>query len=259
MSKLCSIAGCGLPVKARGLCNRHYKKARRDGRLDDYSLGAGDIPDLPDEEWRDVDGVDRIMVSNLGRLKSLRRGGRLLKLMALPANKGDHLGIQDGSKRLVLAKAVLTAFSGPATGAYTRVHYIDGDYTNCRIDNLRWSDDAAHFLPIAMTAALLSDHPDSEPLFAFMAGDHDALNPILLEMSAVLPRFVARLARERSLPYDCDPEGISQESLIDGIIQIRRGKGPHADKLRSWFIGVAKRRFLQSTRGEREVLVDAVF
>lgn len=261
MMSVCSIDGCGRPVKARGLCNSCYKRAIRSGTLGDYSI-CGDIPSLPGEEWRDVDGVYRVMVSNMGRLKSIRCGGRLLKLSVLPSSKGTHLGAlvsiaqPRSTKRVVLAKAVLTAFHGPATGAYTRVHYIDGDYTNCRADNLRWSDDAGYFLPLAIDTVISSDHPDSIPLFCFLTGNKEALNPILRELSAMLPRFVARLARERSLPYDVDPEGCSQEALIDGIIKIRQGKGPQADKLKSWFVGVAKRRFLQKTSEPRELLMD---
>lgn len=203
-----------------------------------------------------MDGADRIMVSNMGRLKSLRRGERLLKLMVLPSRSGTHLGIMDG-RRIVLAKAVLTAFVGPGSGAYTRVHYVDGDYHNCRLDNLRWADDAGYFLPAAMTAALFSDHPDSGPLLAFMAGDLGALDHVWGEMVRCLPAFVGRLARERGRP-DIDVDDCVQEALLDGVIKLRQGRGPQADKLRQWLVGAAKMRFLHAARQRREVFVDDV-
>lgn len=36
MEKLCKIEGCDRKVKARGLCDRHYLKARRAGSLDEF-------------------------------------------------------------------------------------------------------------------------------------------------------------------------------------------------------------------------------
>ena len=45
------------------------------------------IPNLPDEEWRPIEGYKKYLVSNMGRVKSLKYANARL-LTAFPNNKG---------------------------------------------------------------------------------------------------------------------------------------------------------------------------
>lgn len=38
MNAICIAAGCGRPVKARGLCNSHYDNASQNGILDEFPV-----------------------------------------------------------------------------------------------------------------------------------------------------------------------------------------------------------------------------
>jgi hypothetical protein len=103
------------------------------------------------EEWRQVSGYDGYEVSNLGRVRSWRIGGRgnhNFRITPRILKPGTH---PDGYRQLWLSvngvltfryvhHLVLEAFVGACPeGLLTR--HLDGDPANNRLDNIVWGTD----------------------------------------------------------------------------------------------------------------------
>ena len=92
------------------------------------------------EEYRKIKDFPEYLVSNLGNIKSTKRGGKILsysitrlgyKVVIVCANKKMNT--------LYVAREVLAAFKGsPADPWLCIARNIDGDRSNCRLDNLEW-------------------------------------------------------------------------------------------------------------------------
>jgi len=95
------------------------------------------------EIWLPISGFDKYEVSNLGRVKSHHRNGRILRPGL--SNFG-HLSVVlgRGNTRMVHA-LVLTAFAGPRPPGMECRH-LDGDPTNNHFDNLRWGTRSENIL-----------------------------------------------------------------------------------------------------------------
>lgn len=92
------------------------------------------------EEWRAVVGYEGCYeVSSLGRVRSVREKGGILKSHA--GNKYGHryVGLWKGTKKdLLVHRLVLEAFVGPCPPGMECRHFPDRDPANNRLDNLRW-------------------------------------------------------------------------------------------------------------------------
>lgn len=104
------------------------------------------VANLPGEQWRTVAGFPGYFVSNRGRVKSfLDCGGnvtnqdKLLKTQKMrnhaPRLTLSHYGYK---KTISVAELVLTAFDVPRMEGFTP-GYVDGDTTNCKLENLYWT------------------------------------------------------------------------------------------------------------------------
>lgn len=86
-----------------------------------------------DEIWKPVNECESYSISNMGR--AIGKRGDLLK----PADTGRTLYItlynRSGAHRRSLGKLVWEHFIGTLSGGVV-VTYLDGDYKNCRLDNL---------------------------------------------------------------------------------------------------------------------------
>ena len=71
------------------------------------------IPDLPDEQWKEIDGYKgKYLVSNMGRVKSLKHTTAKL-LTAFPNNKGYYrvcLSRDGKGKHFLVSRLVAMAF-----------------------------------------------------------------------------------------------------------------------------------------------------
>ena len=99
------------------------------------------IPNLPQEQWKHIQGYKGYLVSNLGRIKSLKH----LKARILHTfinNKGyERVALsRDGiSHHFLVSRLVAQAFCpNPDPENATTVDHADGDTRNNRADNLRW-------------------------------------------------------------------------------------------------------------------------
>lgn len=89
------------------------------------------------EEWRPVENWEAYEVSNLGRIRSLHRGGRIRK----PSKKNGYefidLWMAGDCAHFPVHHLVLYAFGSPATPDM-ECNHKDGNKSNNRIDNLEW-------------------------------------------------------------------------------------------------------------------------
>ena len=99
------------------------------------------INNLPNEEWREIEGYEKYLISNFGRIKSLKYKKERL-LTAFPNNKG-YLRVclcRNGKgKHFLVSRLVASAFcenTDPATKIV--VDHIDGNIRNNNADNLQW-------------------------------------------------------------------------------------------------------------------------
>lgn len=99
------------------------------------------IENLQGEEWRDVEGFPSYQVSNLGRVKSLKkRNARLLT--AFRNNHGYwRVALTDPfgkSKHLLVSRLVASAFCEKPSEECDTVDHIDNDRDRNEAENLRW-------------------------------------------------------------------------------------------------------------------------
>ena len=99
------------------------------------------IPDLPNEEWRQIDGYPGYLCSNMGRIKSLKHANAML-LTAFTNNKGyDRVCLSrfGKPKHFLVSRLVAGAFcSNPDPENCNTVDHVDGDTSNNCASNLRW-------------------------------------------------------------------------------------------------------------------------
>jgi hypothetical protein len=90
--------------------------------------------------WKTIPGHSRYEANELGEIRN-RKTGRILKTHLGNSNRRQcNLRTEQGPKRVTLARAVCAAREGRWPEEYEHTCHIDGDRTNDRMDNLRFSD-----------------------------------------------------------------------------------------------------------------------
>lgn len=96
--------------------------------------------DLPGEEWKPVLGHEGYDVSNMGRVRSYARRNRCYYLLTPSPNmRNGRLYVTLDGKNLNLARLVAFAFVPGHSAERDTVDHKDGDVTNNRASNLRWT------------------------------------------------------------------------------------------------------------------------
>ena len=91
------------------------------------------------EEWKVLEGTDKkIMVSNMGRIRSLLRDDRILKLSDdCKGYKRVKVTINGNAKSIKVHRAVAIAFINNPNN-YPQVNHKDGNKHNNCVENLEW-------------------------------------------------------------------------------------------------------------------------
>ena len=92
------------------------------------------------EEYRRIKDFPDYLVSNLGNIKSTKRGGRIMSYsITRYGYKVVIVCANNKMNTLYVAREVLAAFKGyPADPWLCIARNIDGDRLNCNLDNLEW-------------------------------------------------------------------------------------------------------------------------
>lgn len=110
------------------------------------------LESLEREVWKSVEGWDNYMISNLGRLKGIRRlnGKGVISygefLVGYTNKKGYVIArLYDSTKKITtpIHRLVAKHFNMKPSGA-TEIHHLDGDKKNNKSDNLMWVNKRTH-------------------------------------------------------------------------------------------------------------------
>lgn len=112
---------------------------------------------ISEEIWKDIPDYEGLyMVSNLGRVKSLKRNTAHERIMCLKKDKGGYLYVGLSKNGIVnykkVHRLVAQAFIPNLENKYS-VNHIDGNKQNNRLDNLEWAtakEQAFHALSIGL-------------------------------------------------------------------------------------------------------------
>lgn len=92
------------------------------------------------ERWLPVEDFPGYEVSNLGMIRSLKRG--IGGPTILRPNKGGSVTLRRDGKNVSMKvhRLVLLTFHGPAPEGKPLCRHLDDDTSNCRLSNLAWGD-----------------------------------------------------------------------------------------------------------------------
>lgn len=98
---------------------------------------------LPGEIWKPLVGFeDRYEISNMGRVWSIARPHPAVKTGCFVAGAKDirgYLRMRIGSKTYPISRLVLQTFVGPPAKGQHHAAHFNGDRSDNRLENLRWS------------------------------------------------------------------------------------------------------------------------
>ena len=234
--KTCS-QGCDAPVYGKGLCRQCWNRLTHAGTLDSKT-----IPDLPGEEWREIQRVDckGILVSNMGRLKSIRKRDEvLINANMRRVNPQEQQDTLMAAGNIHVHMEVLRAFYPNTEGDFQAV-FLDGDRSNCRADNLRWYG-KEYLVAKAITMAEASDHPLADCFLRFWHGETNILNDWFEQQKERLRGFLFRRLDRFCVPYYVDVEDCVQESIVAAFLALRRGMIQSLENINSWMFEIAKK------------------
>ena len=104
---------------------------------------------MEEEIWKDIEGYEgSYQISNLGRVKNIKKNRKkdiVTASVGIQKDKNKYLvvslilGNKYTSKQV--KSMVFDAFSVNKRNSINPIYHIDGDYKNCRFDNLFTGDD----------------------------------------------------------------------------------------------------------------------
>jgi hypothetical protein len=238
---MCRVPGCEARVTKYvkdGLCTRHWQQLKNHGRIVDGDA----LLDLPGEQWADLVSKEgtTYKISNMGRVMSLTID---TKRILSPIEKGAYsvCFINALKTQIRIANAVARAFV-PNPYGDKKIVSLDGDTKNCQASNLEWFSVLCYEKNLATLRREIEDSdPYAKGIVAFMEGDSEAMNEIIVEQRPRLLRWINYLLSFYPVSPMVDAEGIVQESLISAVIAIRRGQCRTAKAFSGWLNVIGKR------------------
>lgn len=239
VERKCSVAGCERKHYAGGYCEMHRSQLRKRGTIDDIS-----VDDLLGEEWAPIDGRNGVMISTLGRVKSIRKRHEKLLTPRLSKADGTALGgtvlVSDNQagKDINVAMEVLRAFHPNIHGDF-KPHFKDGDRTNCCADNLAWYGYDV-LIEKAIAAAEASDSKWADCFLKYWHGDKAALDEFFVEMRTRLQRWLPRRLERMGVSWYADIEDHVQNALVNAFMAIKRGMVTDFEHITGWVFKIAE-------------------
>lgn len=116
------------------------------------------LDDLPDEQWRPIDGFDKYQVSNFGRVKSFKwTKPRILK----PVLVGEYLGINFSISGKLKWRTIHTLVAEtfiPNPEGKPEVNHKIGMKFNCHVENLEWATQSENMQHAHNTSLQIAVH-----------------------------------------------------------------------------------------------------
>ncbi len=228
--------GCEAPVYGKGLCRKCWNRLTHAGTLESKA-----IPDLQGEEWREINRPDcaGILVSNMGRLKSIRKRDEVLLKTHMTKSKSEQLYSLKAAGNINVHMEVLRAFHPNKEGDFQAV-FIDGDRSNCRADNLQWYG-KEYLVVKAVAMAEASNHSLADCFLRFWHGETNVLNDWFEQQKGRLKAFLFKRLDSFYVPFYVDIEDCVQETIVAAFLALRRGMIKSLDNINSWIIEIAKK------------------
>lgn len=250
----CSVDGCEKKVFGHGYCQTHYARFRRTG-----SAEGKKVESLPSEKWAPVHDCDGYFVSNMGRVKSCKSyNERLIKTRKVMRETSGSIYCtlrRDGRDRnSVVHMEVLRAFHGLPEWNSCQPVFLDGDTTNCRADNLKWAD-SSYYQAKARKQYQSSSSPLARMMLAYMDGNNRALDFVLSDQSKRLIDVVRRRIHSYRHPAYISDDDIIQDSIVQAMVAIRKGRLPNPEKIDSWFAKIAVSTLMKAGRMSKNMEV----
>ncbi len=242
--KRCSVDGCDNPHYGKGFCRQHWNRMTHAGTLESKK-----VHDLPGEEWKEIDKPDckGVLVSNMGRLKSVRRRDEVLLTTKMrKINPRETLESLHGPFNIHVHMEVLRAFHSNKHGDFQAV-FLDGDRSNCRADNLTWYGQK-YLVVKAIEMAENSNHPLADCFLKFWHGETNILNDWFEEQRKRLRGFLFNRLDRFMVPFYVDVDDVLQETIVKAFLSLRRGMVKSLDTINSWMYEIAKKTLAEGVR-----------
>jgi len=230
MDSICLSPECTNIAKCKGLCDKHYRRLKKWGSIDDLT-----IEDIPGEVWKSIEGRDRILISTEGRVKSIRtKHERLLT----PGFHNRSLIITDNfhKSNIIVHMEVLRAFV-PNPDNDSQPYFKDGDRTNCKLSNLQWYGYNS-LITRAIEMAEGSSSKWADCFLKFWHGDIRALDEFFEEMRQRLTRWIKKKMNSMDLKWYFDYEDLVQNALVSAFISIKRGMISDLTYINAWMFTI---------------------
>ena len=224
--KLCSVEGCGLPAVGKGLCSKHAQRAKR-------HANARAIPDLPGEEWRDINGHPGWMISTMGRVKSLRG---MHERLIVPRVINGSLFVDDRANgSFAVHLMVFKTFRPEASGD---LMFIDGNRLNPSLENLK-GDTRAEKIQRAIAMAEGSPSKWADDFAAYWRGDNRALDTFFIEMRKYLLKAVSKKLSTFWGFFCLDIDEIVHETIVKFFFSIHSATIKCLDGLHGYLLTIS--------------------
>lgn len=123
---------------------RQQKTQQRIQKLKDKSSFEYDVPDLPNETWKNILGYPGYQASSEGRIRHFSERYNAYHLLTPSANNTNHrlyVSLQNDNqhKNLMVARIIAFTFLPKPKDNQTTVNHKNGDITDNRACNLEWT------------------------------------------------------------------------------------------------------------------------
>lgn len=223
-TKKCSL--CGSPAVGKGLCSKHLQQQNRESKR---KL----IPNLPGETWKDIKSHPKWMISNLGRLKSVKcLNERLLKPRVI--NNSFFIDSKDHGGFVVHLKVIET-FLGSIEGD---VRFLDGNSQNPALSNLAvetLEEKTAHAIEMAQSSSCKW----ARDFVSYWKGDASALDNLFQYLNTFLAGTLLKKVQSWDRGYSLDIEELKQSVMVRFFISIHSRSFTNLNNLEGYLFKIA--------------------
>jgi hypothetical protein len=99
------------------------------------------------EEWKSIEGYEEYLISNLGRVKSLKNGKEHIKTLSIDTKGYLIVALYKNSKRKNFSiHRLIGLYFIPNPNNYSVIDHINRNPLDNRIDNLRWTTQSINMI-----------------------------------------------------------------------------------------------------------------